>query len=444
MTITPTDPTTDLTTDPIDNECDLSLSSLTLLSPDSDSQESLKSKKQKAMEWGRPGHLTPHEVAIFSQFRTEVNKRSGEFKNTVYSFTQTEGEAYTLTRWLRARKYNLADTIAMVEQATQCRSQPRQFDYYPDPHKALGCPPEIYLDQYPQVYSGFSKIGCPVFYSKPGQLDTDAIECVTTLDGILKYHWHVMQHDYKQRLLDFKEQNPSFTRFECVSVLDLSNLTLSKLGTRTMDIIKKQASIDSLCFPETMNKMIIVNAPRFFSATWSIIKGFLDARTTAKIELFSSTSAAEKCLKEIIDLDQLPSDYGGTAESTITTLEKMSPNAKLKTQILYIRSSDSTKVNIGDGEEADVWIYTRSNDGANFHIYDSNDDDKMDLVKPVYVKHVGTVGGAGEELPSNVHLTSGGKIVGPKVIKIKGISNGGMFSSSEIFLVACKVSKVGL
>lgn len=104
-----------------------------------------------------------------------------------------------------------------------------------------------------------------------------------------------------------------------------------------MEIIKKQANIDSLCFPETMNKMVIVNAPRFFSATWSIIKGFLDARTTAKVELFSSTSAAEKCLLELIDEDQLPSDYGGTAESTVVTMEKMSQDKKLTTQILYIR-----------------------------------------------------------------------------------------------------------
>lgn len=145
-----------------------------------------------------------------------------------------------------------------------------------------------------------------------------------------------MQHDYRNRLLEFKKQNPSFKRFECVSVLDLSQLTLSKLGSRTLDIIKKQASIDSLCFPETMNKMVIVNAPIFFNATWKIIKGFVDARTSAKIELFSSTSAAQKCLKELIDEDELPSDYGGKAESTVVTMEKMSPT-KLLTQVLYIK-----------------------------------------------------------------------------------------------------------
>eukprot|EP00551_Chaetoceros_affinis_P005848 CAMPEP_0203683444 /NCGR_PEP_ID=MMETSP0090-20130426/47525_1 /ASSEMBLY_ACC=CAM_ASM_001088 /TAXON_ID=426623 /ORGANISM="Chaetoceros affinis, Strain CCMP159" /LENGTH=511 /DNA_ID=CAMNT_0050552591 /DNA_START=261 /DNA_END=1797 /DNA_ORIENTATION=+ len=391
-------------------------------------------KKEKALVWGRPGHLTQEEVQIFAKFREEIKKRGGEFKNTIYSFTEEEGEAYTLTRWLRARKYNLSDTITMVEEATECRSQPRIHDYYPNPEAALGCPPQVFIAQYPQLYSGFSKLGCPVFYSKPGMLEIDGVECITTLEGILKFHWHVMQHDYKQRLLEFKRDNPSFKRFECVSILDLTNLTLSKLGSRTMDIIKKQANIDSLCFPETMNKMVIVNAPRFFSATWTIIKGFLDARTAAKIELFSSSSAAEKCLKELIDVDQIPVDYGGTAESTDDTMARMSPD-KLFTQVLYIRSSDSKKYEIKADEEADVWIYTRSKIGANFQILDEN---KVELTPVMSCKMLDSHTDAP---PTKVHLTATGKVIGPKVIKVKGSSTGSMFSSSETFLVVCTISK---
>ena len=48
------------------------------------------------------------------KFREEVEKRGGEFKNTVYSFGDIEGEAFCLTRWLRARKFKYDDVIAMV------------------------------------------------------------------------------------------------------------------------------------------------------------------------------------------------------------------------------------------------------------------------------------------------------------------------------------------
>ena len=227
----------------------------------------------------------------------------------------------------------------MVEGATKERSEPSSDDFYPNPEEALGVDPTILNSQYPQLYSGFSKSGCPVFYSKVGKLNIDGIECITTFNGMLKYHWHVMQHDYRNRLLQFKAKNPDFTNFQCVSIIDLKNLTLSMLNSRTLDLTKKQSFIDSLCYPETMNKMIIVNAPRLFNMSWTLIKGWLDERTQNKIELFSSTSAAHKKLKELIDLDQLPSDYGGTAETTDETLAKSFKGGieRLVTEVMAVR-----------------------------------------------------------------------------------------------------------
>lgn len=99
-------------------------------------------------------------------------------------------------------------------------------------------------------------------------------------------------------------------------------------------------------------------------------------------------------------------------------------------------SSDSTKLTIGANEEADIWVYTRSVEGAEFHVLDDN---KRELVPVQMVKHTG-----GDEfcLPTRTQLTVTGKIAGPLVVKIKGVNNGGgMFSSSVPFLVVCNVSK---
>ena len=101
--------------------------------------------------------------------------------------------------------------------------------------------------------------------------------------------------------------------FECNIIIDLAELSVTKLNSRTLAIIKEQSFIDSLCFPETMSKTLVINAPRFFSATWTIIKGWLDARTVNKIEVISGRKASEKRMLELFDADQLPSDYGGTA-----------------------------------------------------------------------------------------------------------------------------------
>lgn len=273
------------------------------------------------------------------QFKEESEKRDQDFKDTIYHFGEEEGEVWCLCRWLRARKFVYDDVIKMVEEATECRSQAKKDEFYKDPSEALGCDMALYMAQFPQLYQGYDKRGIPVFYSKPGLLNIDAVDSITTLDGILKFHWFFMMHDFAGRLVGQKAEREGFHRFEAVSILDLQNLSVSQLGSRTMAIIKEQAFIDSLCFPETMAKMIIVNAPTFFSATWSIIKGYLDARTSSKIDVYSSRKKWEKALLEYIAPEELPSDYGGTAPSTLETLEKASPGnmKRLFTHCFYVR-----------------------------------------------------------------------------------------------------------
>jgi hypothetical protein len=274
------------------------------------------------------------------KFKAEVDARGGDFKETVYCFGEEEGEVWALCRWLRARKFVYEDVITMIEEATKCRADAKAAEFYPDPRAALGCDMSVYYAQYPQLYSGFAKNGAPLFISKPGVLNVDAMECVTTLNGIVKFHWYIMMHDFGGRLRAQKAKDPHFKKFECVCVLDLTNLTMAQLSQRALAIVKEQSAIDSLCFPETMNKMYIINGPRFFGATWSLIKGWLDPRTANKIEVISSRKAWEKALLDYVDEDQLPSDYGGKGPDTQETIEKEAFTGKLKhmhTEVIYLR-----------------------------------------------------------------------------------------------------------
>lgn len=181
-------------------------------------EEPMPTKKGKAigrgvaedpMLWGVPGHLTQEETEVFFQFKEILATKSDEFKNTIYSFGEIEGEAWALCRWLRARKFVLDDVIAMIEEATKVRADAKAHDFYPDPVDALGCTSNLFFAQYPQLYPCVTKKGVPVFISKPGILNVDGMECITTLDGIIKFHWHVMMHDFAKRLQAQKEQSPA-------------------------------------------------------------------------------------------------------------------------------------------------------------------------------------------------------------------------------------------
>mmetsp|Transcript_30203 Transcript_30203/g.63276 ORF Transcript_30203/g.63276 Transcript_30203/m.63276 type:complete len:450 (-) Transcript_30203:150-1499(-) len=405
------------------------------------STRKLKGKeKADPMDWGLPGHLTEEEVATFMKFRDEVERRGGEFKNTVYSFGDIEGEAYCLTRWLRARKFKYDDVIAMIEEATEVRKEARKHDFYPDPVSALGCEPSVFMAQYPQLYHGHAKNGCPVFISKPGVLNVDGMECITTLDGILKFHWHVMMHDYKTRLLKHKEANPNFNRFECVVVIDLDHLSSSQLSSRALSIVKTQTAIDSVCFPETMNRTLVINAPRFFSLTWNVIKGWIDPRTAGKIELISSRKSWEARLRELVDVDQLPSDYGGKAIPTTETLRKEAPDGVMQQhhELIHVRSSGHTVVDIPAVGAMEVKVFTRSFTEVTITIVDENDKSKV-YAPAVSVQHTG---GKDENDPPTSVLITKTRITGPVKAKIKIDSKGGRFSAAGNFMVACNIHKL--
>ncbi|CAB9506622.1 Phosphatidylinositol/phosphatidylcholine transfer protein [Seminavis robusta] len=388
--------------------------------------------KDNPMLWGVPGYLTEEDADTYFKFKEDVNSRDAELRKTVYSFGEVEGEVWCLTRWLRARKFDLPETIKMIEEATECHKVPRENDYYSDPAKALGCDVALYFANYPQLYTGKSKIGAPIFISKPGVLNTDAIECITTLDGILKFHWWVEMHEFGNLLRNEKEKNDDFKLFQCFSILDLEGLTTSQLTSRALAIIKEQAAVDSLCFPETMSRMFIINSPLFFSASWRLIKGWLDPRTASKIDVVSSKDAAKKKLLELIDEDQLPVDYGGTGPDTKETLrsEIKGDAIKIHSEMMYLRGSGSFSIEVSQGEYVEVEVWTRSTAGGGFSVVDHNDKKNI-IVDKMEVKHEGT--GDEKESPTRVVMTKT-RLAGPMHLRVKAESNAGRFSCHNYLL----------
>lgn len=167
-----------------------------------------KGVAENPMLWGVPGHLTMEEANVYFKFKEEVDQRDGAFKDTIYSFGKEEGEVWALCRWLRARKFVLEDVLKMIEEATEVRKEAKEHNFYPSAVDALGVDTSLFFAQYPQLYYGYTKLNVPIFISKPGILNVDGMECITTLDGILKFHWHIMMHDFANRLRAQKAAHP--------------------------------------------------------------------------------------------------------------------------------------------------------------------------------------------------------------------------------------------
>ena len=382
-----------------------SSSSLVTLGLDASSSSALSSsdsnKAKKALmappnatiaptDWGFPCFLAADEYATLVQFQSWVEgevetsiadnipTRGKAIVDAIFSFGPQEDYFHALCRWLRARKYNLADTINMVKEAVAERTvgedAPANHDFYPSAKEALGVEESIYKTQYPQVFSGATtRDGKVLFFSKPGRVNIHGLELVSTPDGVNRYQWNVMAHTFASVLQDTAARDPSFVRYQSCVIMDLQGLSRATCSSRVLQIVQHQSRVDALCFPEILGRCLIINAPSFFSIIWSIIRRWLDPRTASKIEIYSSKSKAEKRMEELINEEHLPREYGGSAPTVEEMIVQQGSNdaralKRRVTKLLHCKGHANFSVDLAANEEMEVEVFTRSVGGATFAV----------------------------------------------------------------------------
>ena len=120
-----------------------------------------------------------------------------------------------------------------------------------------------------------------------------------------------------------------------------------------------------------MNRCVIINAPTFFSFAWTVIRKTLEKRTQRKISIFSNKAKGRSKLLELINEDQLLSDYGGKSGSFQQLLQDMNTKGTkgMKRNIIKMISKTEKNINftIKEGEECQrITVYSRSLYGAIF------------------------------------------------------------------------------
>lgn len=299
-----------------------------------------------------------------------------------------------------------------------------------------------------------------------------------------------MMHSYLRQLERQRISNPQFRRYEVVCIIDLDGLTTSHLTKRALDIVQKQTEVDSLCFPETLKHLVIINAPGFFAMTWKLISKWIDARTVSKITILGTnrTRWVTK-LRELVEPDQLPVDYGGTGMSIERYLEKETveqytevhrrqqkrgskhysrPTAgfaedsddgggggdgiprsssfcpktlalgKIVSQKAYhfsVRSSASHHASVLKEESMELSVFTRSVTGGNIRITSPSGS----IVATVPIRHQGKGGGEEDENEPPTRIDLDVVLTQPGRYKFKMESNGGSLFGTEDFILVTRV-----
>ncbi|XP_039009342.1 phosphatidylinositol/phosphatidylcholine transfer protein SFH12-like [Hibiscus syriacus] len=213
---------------------------------------------------------------------------------------------HTLLRFLKARRFDMEKTKEMWTNMLQWRQEfgtdtiIEDFDF--KEHSEV-------LKYYPQGYHGVDKDGRPVYIERLGMVDAGKLMQVTTMDRYLKYHVREFEKTFQMKFpacsIAVKKHIDQST-----TILDVNGVGLKSFTKAARDLVGSLQKIDGDNYPETLNRMFIINAGSGFRMLWNSVKSFLDPKTTAKINVLGNKF--QKNLLEIIDESELPDFLGGT------------------------------------------------------------------------------------------------------------------------------------
>ncbi len=445
-------------------------------------QQKQQPHKVRVVERGYPGQLDSNELEEFLAFREAVRQRPVS-NEIVYSYQDFEEEPYTLCRFLRPTKFSADKMLERLQQSEAGWLAAKEHDFYPDLEQSLGAPLPHFLQMYPLLTHGHAKNGCPCTYLQAGRIETEGILCLTTVSEAASFFWNYSVHLMPQCMKRAKARNPDLVRCEVVQTIDIGGISRAQFNAESLEVIKLASFVNDY-FPETLHCLIVLNAPRWFSVVWALIKRLIDPRTAMKIEVYSSSARGTQRLLELVDESEVPSDFGGTGPSFESLIQaaaavgglgggkntKNDPvdndskddNSKCEShpvELVDLKKSKRRKASVTlvdhlqEGESLSVHIYTRSITGCSVWVH-CGDEKQLPVVK---VKGAAQVVKSLEEtsektstsspvrhkteICSNVQAGGGAVVVHLEGDEASGVDNNNKNLPHGVFLITATVKK---
>ena len=326
-----------------------------------------------------------------------------------------------------------------------------------DPDELLGCTEEEILYFWPQTRLPHTdKDSRPVYLEKTGCIDVTGLLSVSNMDRLVQWHVQCTEVDSGRLFREItaevadgsrKLSKGATTVTQGTNILDLENFSMGMFMGESKEYLGRISKISQDYYPETMGKMFIVNAPMIFTTVWSVVKGWLDPRTVAKIGLYGGPSEyKEKLFEQLGGADKTPVEYGGTWKRP-----GGGPlfSASVKSHMIEKQSSFTSVVPIKKGQRF-VSRWWADADGVTFSVQwvpGATEDPKdasvgeMIFAKKEVTSCTGSANVTGVKHCPSADEAEEGDHLGVYVVQWQNNHKGGYFSSGSRTITYCALAK---
>lgn len=205
-----------------------------------------------------------------------------------------------VVRFMRARAFDVDRSEFMIRETVAWRSQNGVDSILKDFH-----PPQEILDRYPgAILKGTDHSGDPIFVSRTGVTDLYGMVDKYGEEAMIQYEIYRREAALEGAWIQEWEKAAGRPIRHTVVIEDLKGLSIRHLAKKVTKFYGQVCDIDTMYYPETNKKIIIIRAPTVFRLVWNVVKHFFDARVVSKMEFCGENY--HDVLGKYMDLHVLP------------------------------------------------------------------------------------------------------------------------------------------
>jgi hypothetical protein len=168
------------------------------------------------------------------------------------------------------------------------------------------------------MVTGEDKVGRLITVDRLGSIEPSSLLEKFTVEE-LQLH-HAQNQEYICKMKKRANAKHGLRLYKTVSILDLGGIGMGHSSSKFTNPARSVMDIDQWFYPESLQKMYVVNTPWVFKALWAIARPWLHPVTQSKIQVCGS-GYVDELAADGITKDMLPECFGGTATDHLAEFE---------------------------------------------------------------------------------------------------------------------------